>query len=80
MASCPWWVRWSHRRQRQADRDVLWPALRAAADRQSPDDAEHAVFLALRAWAAHITRPDQRHWGCACAAEDSDPTRAQRST
>lgn len=73
MTACPWWVRWSHRRQRQRDRRVVWPALRAEAARESPDDAEHAVCLALRAWAAHITSPAHRHWWCACAAQDNDP-------
>lgn len=71
-APCPWWLRWVHRRQRAADRATVWPELRAEADRRSPDDAEHAVCLALRAWAAHITAPSQRHWWCGCAAADID--------
>lgn len=60
-ATCPWWRRWYHKRQRNYDRRFMWVSLsdRATGDRLA------------RAWGYFISQPGQGHWRCACGAKQT---------
>jgi hypothetical protein len=57
MATCPWWIRWWHRRQRQADRAFIVPLLVGAARAETDAGAAFRIFIA---------QPGQEHWWCPC--------------
>lgn len=72
---CPWWKRWWHRRQRNADRLVLFPAIRDRAEMAAAQtyrrfgnewriDRDFRMFGMLD---MHASGLGQGHWGCACA-------------
>ena len=52
------------------DRETIWRAFRAKADRRHPDESETAVLMALTMWAVFIQGQGQEHWRCPCAATD----------
>lgn len=57
--TCGWWIRWYHRRQRQADVEIMWLSLLARAE----TEAEARV-----AWDLFLCQPGQEHWHCTCGA------------
>ncbi len=57
--TCPWYVRWWHRRLRNIDRQMIWVGIR-----ESTTSLEKRAM----AWQLFIIAPGQEHWRCACGA------------
>jgi hypothetical protein len=55
--TCPWWVRWWHRRQRTIDLEMIWRSLYARAD---------TIEEARVAWEVFVQQDAQWHWRCPC--------------
>jgi hypothetical protein len=55
--TCPAWVRWWHRRQREGDIELMWRSLYARAD---------SIDAARVAWDVFLLQEGQGHWRCAC--------------
>ena len=55
--TCPWWVRWWHRRLRILDVELMWVSLLDRADTEEE---------ARVAWDVFLAQEGQDHWHCAC--------------
>lgn len=58
--TCPWWIRWWHRRLRKLDALTV---IQALVERAPPGKFIPALLLF---W--HL--PGQEHWLCACGEKD----------
>lgn len=70
--TCPWYVRWLHRRRRAMDEQFMIPAiLKAASHALSRDqDQPQAQSRQVRAFDRFIHERGQEHWLCPCASDD----------
>lgn len=78
--TCPWWIRWYHRRQRALDRHLLLPAIRrrvelTAVDKRIPEQSQRwddfVRTSTLAAWRLHQCLATSTHWQCACARHEA---------
>lgn len=67
MKTCPWWIRWWHRRLRKFDERFLLTSLVKASLRYG-DTADSPIVTA--AWEKFKSEEGQEHWRCRCAAAD----------
>ena len=63
--TCPFYVRWWHRRLRKLDRQVILSALLTHESR-SP----FRFSTASRLWDGYRAQPGQEHWSCPCAKSE----------
>lgn len=62
---CSWWIRWYHRRLREADRRFMIPLLLGQV---AEDDTDRRIKL----FALFSTDRGQEHWQCPCGIPDRD--------
>jgi hypothetical protein len=68
--TCPWYVRWLHRRRRALDERFMIPAILRAASHALTQDQGLQPSRRVRAFYRFVHERGQEHWLCACASAD----------